>query len=180
MPTLGDPEYAYIRPRRAQIREAVILRMGSEGFIARLPKAKRDGFIPSRDLKLLDDGYRDSPAVGDRVRVQVLKDSSRDGDLVVSLNQGLKHNDWLRAEEGLSNGRVFEAQVTGHIRGGVIVAFGRLRGFVPNSHLARRDSHKPEVKQELVGTTLSLVVIDVDQRRQRLVLSQRRAGAMGR
>ena len=168
MPTLHDPEYASIRPRRGQIREAVIVRIGSDGVIVRLPKAKRDGFIPSRDLKLLYDGYRDILAVGDRVPVQVLKHSSRNGDIVVPLDQGLNHSDSPRAQERLSNGEVFEVQVTGNNRGGAIVAFRRLRGFVPNSHLARQDSHKPEVKQELVGTTLSLVVIDVDQRRQRL------------
>ena len=86
--------------------------------------------------------------------------------------------DWQRAEELLESGQETELTVTGTNRGGVIVRFGHLRGFVPNSHLTSiprslpRDARR-KAKKELVGQLLSLRVIETSQRQNRLVLSER-------
>jgi small subunit ribosomal protein S1 len=97
------------------------------------------------------------------------------------LNKGLENKDWLRAQDLLDSGEVFETEVAEFNRGGVIVPFGPLRGFVPNSHLISiprgwQGKRLREAKAELVGQTLSLVVIEVNQRKRRLVLSERAAG----
>jgi small subunit ribosomal protein S1 len=70
--------------------------------------------------------------------------------------------------------------VTKANRGGVVVKFGRLRGFVPASHLTSirrgvRGERLQQAKAALVGKTLSLTVLEVDPRRQRLILSERKA-----
>jgi small subunit ribosomal protein S1 len=83
--------------------------------------------------------------------------------------------DWSRAENLQQSGEVFQAEVTDFNRGGVLVSFGRLQGLVPISHLARLGSSKREIRAKLVGQTLSLVVIEADQRHRRLVLSERAA-----
>jgi small subunit ribosomal protein S1 len=103
----------------------------------------------------------------------------RDG-IVVSINKGLQNQDWLRATDLLEREAVVEAEVVGTNRGGVLVRFGQLDGFVPNSHLSSvprgtRGARRQEAKSELVGQTLSLMVIEVNQRRRRLVLSERKA-----
>jgi len=121
-------------------------------------------------------------AEGDHTPVRILKDPGAPGDVVVSLDQRTsgqdrtRGEDWSRAEELLRHGEAFEAEVTGFNSGGVLVAFGQLEGFVPNSHLERIGANRPEAKAELVGETLSLAVLEVDRPKQRLVLSQRAAG----
>jgi len=134
--------------------------------------AKRDGIVPTKDLDFLDDEYRDSMGVGDSVPVVVLKTWGNHDELVVSLNKGLEQEDWLRAQDLFESKEVFEAEVTGFNRGGVLVSFGRLQGFVPNSHLTSiprglRGDRLREAKAELVGQTPSLVAIEVNQRRRR-------------
>jgi len=181
---LLESDYDYTRPRRGQVRQAVVLSVREDEVIVDLG-TKRDGFVPRRDLELLDDAYRTRLQSGDRVPVCVLDTSGHRGELVVSLNQGLRQQDWLRADECLESGEICEAQVTGVNRGGVIVPFGRLRGFVPNSQLESvpRGSSGDRLRQAksgLVGQTLSLAVIEVDQRRRRLVLSERVAGRRSR
>jgi small subunit ribosomal protein S1 len=99
---------------------------------------------------------------------------------VVSLNLGLQKQDWLRAQELAESEDLVEAEVVSVNRGGVLVQFGRLEGFVPNSHLTSvapglRGQRLREAKSGLVGQTLSLVVLEVNQRRRRLVLSERAA-----
>jgi small subunit ribosomal protein S1 len=132
-------------------------------------------------LDLLDDQeYLASLKVGDRIPVVVLKSwGNRDG-IVVSLNKGLQKGDWLTAQQLLESRGIVEAEVTGVNRGGVLVQFGRLQGFVPNSHLSSlsprlRGKRLRQAKSDLVGRELSLVVIEVNQRRRRLVLSERQA-----
>jgi small subunit ribosomal protein S1 len=169
--------YDYYRPQRGEVYEADILSISENEVIVDLG-TKRDGIVPRKDLESLNDAYRASLEVGDRVPVVVLKESARNGWLLVSLKQG---RDWLRAQELLESGEVLEARVTGFNRGGVLVPFGRLRGFVPNSHLTSipyglKRQRLRQAKSELMGQTLSLVMIEVDQQRQRLVLSERAAG----
>ena len=69
------------------------------------------------------------------------------------------------------------ARVTQVNRGGVVVRFGRLRGFVPNSHLTSvprglRGDRLRQAKSDLVGQTLSLVLIEVSRKRGNLILSE--------
>jgi small subunit ribosomal protein S1 len=177
--TLIEDGYDYTRPRRGQVYEADILSITESDVIVDLG-AKRDGIVPPKDLGFLNDEYRDSLEVGDSVPVVVLRTGGNDDELVVSLNKGLEQEDWLRAQDLLENEEVFEAEVMDFNRGGVLVSFGRLQGFVPNSHLTSiprglRGDRLREAKAELVGQTLSLVVIEVNQRRRRLISSERAA-----
>ena len=118
--------------------------------------AKRDGIVPSRDLESLDEEYRSGLYVGDVVPVSVMGVSDHHDAVLVSLRQGLVLYDWLRAERLLESGEICEAEVAEANRGGVIVRFGRLRGFVPNSHLRSvrrglRGEQLAEAKSALIG-----------------------------
>lgn len=175
MSALLKSDYAYASPRRGEVQKACILSLDEDGIVVHLPQTKRDGLVPSKDLEFLEADYRASLQVGDRVPVRILRSSNRSGYVVVSIRQGLGHQDWLRAEELARSGEVIQAEVVDFNRGGVIVPFGRLRGFVPNSHLGLRFRPTHEAKANLVGETLSLVVIEAQQRRRSLVLSARKA-----
>ncbi len=68
----------------------------------------------------------------------------------------------------------------GDNRGGVIVRFGQLRGFVPASHLLQVSRsattvEREQIFREYVGKTISLKVIEVNRERNRLIMSQRLA-----
>ena len=55
-------------------------------------------------------------------------------------------------------------------RGGALVRVEGLRGFIPGSHISTR-----KAKEELVADFLPLKFLEVDEERNRLVLSHRRA-----
>jgi small subunit ribosomal protein S1 len=176
---LIESDYAYRRLRRGEVREATVLSISESQVIVDLG-VKRDGLVPPKDLALLDDEYRNSLQVGERVPVSVLSTSDPNEDLLVSLNMGLAQRDWLRAKELEENGDVCEAEVIQVNRGGVLVQFGRLHGFVPNSHLVSiprgsRGEDLGQAKSDLVGQTLSLTVLEVEQMQRRFVLSERAA-----
>jgi small subunit ribosomal protein S1 len=172
-------EYDYARPRRGEIREAVILSIGENDIVVDLG-AKRDGIIAPRDLQQVDPEFRQGLQVGDHIPVAILRTWGDEDGIPVSLSRGLQQQDWLRAETLLESGELVEAEVLEYNRGGVIVSFGRLNGFVPNSHLGAlpsgsRQGRDQDPKADLVGKTLTLAVIEVNQPRRRLVLSKRAA-----
>jgi ribosomal protein S1 len=79
------------------------------------------------------------------------------------------------------NGQVSFGKVSGSNKGGITADSGRLRGFVPGSHLwaweKRRVSaeDRKEAFRDCVGQELPFKVIEVDRSRRRLILSERLA-----
>ena len=174
---LDSGNYDYARPRPGEVREGVIIARGAGDLVVDLG-GKQDAVVSSSDLQFVDGEYVASLEVGDRIPVQVMRRPFTDNGVQVSLRGGLQNQDWLRAEEMMETGGVVEATVTEFNRGGAVVAFGQLRGFVPNSHLGslpsgHREGQLQEDRSELIGQTLKLVIIEVNQQRQRLVLSKR-------
>jgi small subunit ribosomal protein S1 len=165
--------------QRGDIRDAVILDIRKSEIVVDVG-VKHDGIIPQQDIERMDAGLFKSLSVGDTVPVYVLNPSDQDGNLIVSLNLGLQGHDWTRASELMESGEIVEGEIIGYNRGGLLVQFGRLEGFVPTSHLAEfgqggTDHERSEAMNDMVGQTIALKVIEVNQSRRRLILSQREA-----
>ncbi|MBC7263525.1 MAG: S1 RNA-binding domain-containing protein [Chloroflexi bacterium] len=172
-------EYDYQGPRRGELRRGTVLAMNPDGMIVDLG-LKREGLVPANDLQRVDKKVLAGIHPGDVVPVYVLRPRDHEGNLIVSLHRGWMEQDWIRAEELASSRGIWEGQVTGYNRGGLIVPFGRIRGFVPASHLANMPrSLSPAQREErmakLVGQKLPLKVIEVDREHRRLVFSVRLA-----
>jgi small subunit ribosomal protein S1 len=85
---------------------------------------------------------------------------------------------WALAHTLLETGEVLELKVTGYNRGGLLVDWDGLRGFVPASHLLGFSSYLDEEGRRLelerrVGMHLRLRVIELDPEEDRFILSER-------
>lgn len=172
-------EYEYETPVRGQIIPGEIIQVEEDSVLVDIG-AKHDAIVPRADLDRLDDELIESLSQGDEVPVYVMRTAKVGGDLLVSINRGLEQEDWNRAEKMIDSGEAVELEIIAQNKGGVVVRFGRLRGFVPNSHIPdlRRDGDKEklqEQKEEMIGDALLVKVIEVNQKRRRLVLSGRAA-----
>jgi small subunit ribosomal protein S1 len=185
LPSMADfaamlDNYESFRPQRGQILQGVIIKVEEKAIYIDVG-AKRDAIVPFSDLDDLDEAMVQNLSPGDEVPVYVTRTPVGDEELLVSLNRGLEKQDWDRATELLDSDEALELEVVGHNKGGVLADFGRIRGFVPNSHVPQLrpylgNSHElARQKSALVGTTLSVNVIDVEPRRKRLVLSAKAA-----
>lgn len=141
--------------------------------------AKSEGIIPAKDLEKVDAAIRDTLLVGAKIYCQVVKPATSEGHALLSLSRALAEYDWKHAEELKESQDVFEGEVTGYNRGGVIVFVGKARGFVPASQLVSDEGSKEEDSDDrfasMVGRTLPLKVIEIDRSRNRLILSERQA-----
>jgi len=174
-----NEEYDYKRPKRGDIRYAEVMSIGDDEIIVDIG-GKTEGIVPKGDLQRMGPEALAEIEVGDKVPVYVLRPESADGDVIVSLNMARSMEDWRRAEKLFEDGDIFEGTVSGHNKGGLLVYFGRIRGFVPSSQLTglgRRTGHESrmEMLSKMEGQEMTLKVIEVDRQRRRLILSQRAA-----
>ena len=175
--TLLDEWLSFEQPERGDILTGEVLSIDDYGIIVDVG-LKRDGVVPRNDLEKL--GASVQFEIGQEVPVMVVNPEDHEGNLIVSISQARQSEDWAKAEELLDSESVWEGTVTDANRGGLIVPFGNLRGFVPASHVVDlpRGLSEDERKAHLasmVGKAITVKVIEVNRRRRRLVLSQREA-----
>ncbi len=181
---LVEGEYAAKRPHRGDVYEATILSMGEHDILV-TADGKQDGLIQEQDLEGVDESYLRHLQVGEKIPVRVVRIPLNRSGVLVSLKQGLEHQDWIVAEELMGSQETLSVDVIDTNRGGVLVSFGRLQGFIPNSHLTsiprgvQHDQHA-DLKKRLVGRSVAVAVIEVNPRRRRLILSERAAARQRR
>ena len=139
---------------------------------------KSEGLVTGREVDRLEDDFKEM-AIGDEVPVYVMRED-RDGNLLLSISRAKAEGDWKLAEELLESQDIFTGVVSGFNRGGVIVKIGQVRGFVPASQLSSESQAQQLSEGEpdnrwmkLMETELRMKVIDLDRRRNRLILSER-------
>lgn len=168
----------YELPQVGDIRKGIVVAVTQQGVIIDLG-LKRDGMVPASDLAKLDEAERTSIEENQEISVYVTSTDAPDS-LQVSIHLAKLNQDWIEAEELKESGDVIEGEVIGYNKGGAIVNYGRIRGFIPASHLTElsrglNDRQRQQKLAKLRGEKLPIKVIEVDRRRRRLVFSQRDA-----
>ena len=172
-------QYEYTLPQRGQILQGEIIRIEDDAVFMNVG-AKRDAIVPHTDLDRLDEELIQSLKMGNEMPVYVLRTPVGDEELLVSINKGLEQKDWNHAEELIDSDETLELDICGYNKGGLLVQFGQLEGFVPNSHVPdlRYGGAHAEIesrKAKRVGETLLVKVLEVDQERRRLIFSAKAA-----
>jgi len=85
---------------------------------------------------------------------------------------------WQTAREVMERNETLKLPVTGYNRGGVMVKWNSLRGFVPASHLTKlplyaTEQERHDFLQRLVGRSLLLKILELDPEQGRFVLSEK-------
>ena len=172
-------EYDYARPQRGELRDGMVMQIEESGILVSIG-TKREGIIPQQDLRAMGEEFVSNLKVGDPIQVYVQDPENRDGDLILSLTLVQVAKDWEEAARLQAEGGIVQGQVIGYNKGGLLVQFNRIRGFVPASQVAQLHGRtaaeeRQQALQRMVGQTIPLKVIEVDRERNRLVLSERSA-----
>jgi ribosomal protein S1 len=132
---------------------------------------KFEGVIPIRELSSTSvSDPKEFVQVGDELELYILREENEDGQFTLSKKRVDQARGWLQAVKDYEEDKIIMAPVKDVVKGGVIVDTYNLRGFVPASQLRIKGPH-----EELIGQELPLKLIEVDQRRNKLVLSHRDA-----
>jgi len=128
--------------------------------------AKSEGFIPLQEMKSRS---KTPLEVDEEVLVQVIEPPRPEGEAILSLDRARRFQVWYELERSKESGATIEAMVTSVNKGGLLVHYQGVRGFVPLSQLLGNRNHN--LLKEYVGRNLKLKVLDLDQKQGRLILS---------
>jgi small subunit ribosomal protein S1 len=177
---LGKEGLSLDFPKQNEIRQGVIASIKDNEILVSIG-TKSEGVISGKELDSIPPEERKALTPGKEIPVFVVNPEDANGNVVLSYVRAVEQQDWQNATALLESGEVVESSVVGYNKGGLLVPVGRLRGFVPASQigLARRaalSGDTPEVRWgKMVGEPIMVRVIEVDQERRRLILSERLA-----
>ena len=165
------------QPQQGDIRHGVVVDKRTGELLIDIGY-KSEGIVIGREVDRLEGDFK-AMTIGDEVPVYVMRED-RDGNLLLSISRARAESDWKHAEELLETQDMFTGSVSGFNRGGVIVKIGQVRGFVPASQLSSESQSQQLTEGEpdnrwmkLMDAELRMKVIDLDRRRNRLILSER-------
>ena len=152
------------------IVDGVVVRVDPDEVLVDIG-AKSEGIISNRELS----ARGETPVTlnsGDQVKVYIIQPEDEHGNVVLSLRKARAEGIWQAVAEKESEGEILDAEVREQNKGGLIVNIMGLRGFLPSSQVARQFSGN---LMELVGTKIPVKILEVNRKRNRLIVSQRAA-----
>ncbi|MEK6752863.1 MAG: S1 RNA-binding domain-containing protein [Chloroflexota bacterium] len=172
-------------PQAGEIRKGMIASIGSNQILISIG-AKSEGVVAGRELEQLTEEERAELKVGQEVNVYVVNPEDQNGNVVLSFKRAQEQMSWENVEKMIADETVIDTKIIGFNKGGLIVAVGNLRGFVPSSQISatrrtQSTGDTPEQRwQKMVGQPISVKIIEVDRERRRLILSERAANTESR
>mmetsp|Transcript_39818 Transcript_39818/g.55297 ORF Transcript_39818/g.55297 Transcript_39818/m.55297 type:complete len:385 (+) Transcript_39818:129-1283(+) len=135
--------------------------------------SKAAAYVPMAELSLCTvDKVSDVLEVGSSREFMIINDTDAEGQLALSLRRIQIDLAWARVNQLMQEDVTIYGEVVTTNRGGVLCQVEGLRGFVPSSHITISTP-----REELIGVEIPLKLIEVDEERSRLVLSNKRAMA---
>mmetsp|Transcript_4063 Transcript_4063/g.4852 ORF Transcript_4063/g.4852 Transcript_4063/m.4852 type:complete len:401 (-) Transcript_4063:168-1370(-) len=135
--------------------------------------AKASAYLPLAESALIQeqgDSIENLVELDSDMEFQIISDEDENGQLLVSVRRIQYRQAWEKVAVQQSSDEVFEAKVIAVNRGGAICSVQGLRAFLPGSHLT---GQLPT--EDLIGQTLPLKFLEVNQEGNKLVVSNRRA-----
>ncbi len=128
---------------------------------------KSEGLIPIEEFK--DYSGNLTVEVGDEVEVLLEKTEDLEGHVLLSKHKAERRKVWARIEQSFKAGEVITGRVLDRIKGGLTVDVG-IRAFLPGSLV---DIKPVKHLESLRGEELEFKVINMDRRRNNVVLSRK-------
>ncbi|MCA9362249.1 S1 RNA-binding domain-containing protein [Candidatus Kaiserbacteria bacterium] len=120
--------------------------------------------------------------IGDNIDAKVVTTDNEDGYIELSLKEARQALIWADAEATVKNGTILSLEVKEANKGGLILDWQGIQGFLPASQLSAEnyprvsDGDKEKILSalnELVGKHLSVVMITADPKEHKLIFSEK-------
>ena len=137
------------------------------------------GLVPRREVS-----FARNLNVGDTVTTSVIDSEMKDGYILLSLRKAVKDKGWDEIQAKLENGEIVEVIPSDANRGGLLVEYEGIRGFMPVSQLSAEhyprvgSADKDEILQRLnslVGKQIRVRILDAIKKENKLIFSEKEA-----
>lgn len=157
---------------RNQIVKGTVVQYDKGGCIVDIG-AKASAFLPLQEAALsMEPGtdIRNIFLLNSEGQFEIISEEDENGQVLVSVRRIQYREAWEKVIAKQETDEVFEASCVSVNRGGAIFLVEGLRAFLPGSHLTGR---LPD--DDLIGQSLPLKFLEVNQEENKLVVSNRRA-----
>jgi len=167
-------------PKEGQLIEGTVSAIGRARLYVDLPPFGT-GLIFGREYMNARDILR-KVSVGDTIAAKIVDTANEDGYIELSLKEARQALIWADADEAVKRGTVMSLEVKEANKGGLIIEWQGIQGFLPASQLG--SDNYPRVDNgdkdkilhalnSLVGKHLSVVMITADQKEHKLIFSEK-------
>jgi len=155
-------------PEVGDLVKGTVAKVEEKQVIVEIENCKLPGIIPISELSSLHiEKASDVVQENDVLELKVLK--VEEEAIIVSKSKVDADKAWDELEAKFSSKEVFEAEVKDVVKGGLVVDLG-VRGFIPASLV---EAHYVEDFSEYLGKSLTLMVVELDREKNRVILSHR-------
>ena len=150
-------------------KHEILIDLGSQGV----------GLVPRREASYIRD-----LELGAEVTASVIEAEMDDGYVLLSLRKAVKDKGWDLVQEKMDNAETVEVTPYDANRGGLLVEYEGIRGFLPVSQLSAEhyprvgSADKDEILQRLnslVGKTIKVRILDAIKKENKLIFSEKEA-----
>ena len=150
-------------------KHEVLVDLGAQGI----------GLVPRREV-----GFYRSLNIGDEVTASIVETELDNGYALLSLRKAVKDRGWDEVMATMESGKIIEVSPYDANRGGLLVEYDGVRGFLPVSQLSAEHyprvggSDKDEILSRLnilIGKKLTVRILDCDRRANKLIFSEKEA-----
>jgi len=137
------------------------------------------GLVPRREV-----GFYRNLNIGDEINASVVDVELENGYSLLSLRKAAKDRGWDEIVDKMESGDILEISPYDANRGGLLVEYDGVRGFLPVSQLSAEhyprvgSNDKDEILQRLnslIGQKLTVRVLDCDRKANKLIFSEKEA-----
>ena len=169
-----------IHPKVGDLVEGTVSAIGRARVYVDLPPFGT-GLIYGREYMNARDVLR-KVSVGDTIAAKVVESENKEGYIELSLKEARQALIWSEAEDAMKQQKVLSLLVKEANKGGLIIEWQGISGFLPASQLSAEhyprveDGDKDKILTELMnltGTFLSVVIITADQKEGKLIFSEK-------
>lgn len=164
-------QYSSKTLNNGDIVEGTVVEVRSNEVIVDLGGFKYNGQLAADQLTN-DPALKPSDVVkeGDTIKVYVVGVNDGEGKVVLSRKKVINEEGWIKVKEAFEEGKILEGKITKAVKGGVIAITDDTQIFIPARQAAGRFVQD---LQSLVGTVVNYKIIEIDDRRKRVIGSVR-------
>ncbi|MDN5276029.1 MAG: rpfA [Candidatus Saccharibacteria bacterium] len=163
---------------QGEVVEGTILQVRKHEVLVDLG-AQGVGLVPRREV-----GFSRNLALGDQVSASIVDPEMENGYVLLSLRKAAKDRGWDELAAKMDSGEIIDVSPYDANRGGLLVEYDGVRGFLPVSQLSAEhyprvsSSDKDEILQRLnvlINQPLKVRILDADRKANKLIFSEKEA-----
>ncbi len=141
------------------------------------------GVVRGRELYFEAEEYANLKP-GDEVEATIIEEENENGELELSFRSAGQQKAWSTLIDAFENRKILKVRVNDANKGGLIVSFGQIQGFLPVSQLAPENyprvngGDKGKILDKLksfVGTYFEVKIMNLDEKEEKLIVSEKEA-----